>query len=261
MNTLDIAPTMSRLDKSDLLKDMVAVVTGSGRGIGKAIATTLAFSGAKIVVNDINGELSTAVAAEFQSQGIEALAAPCNVTISEQIETMVESVINRFGRIDILVNNAGITRDDLFMRMSEEHWQAVIDTNLTSAFKVTKPILKIMAKQRLGRIINIASTTGVHGNAGQANYAAAKAGLIGFTKTIALEYASRNITSNAVAPGFIDTDMTRALGEEKIKKVVEHIPLGRMGKPEDIAQAVLFFAGPGSYITGQVLEISGGLYT
>lgn len=244
-----------------LLKDMVAVVTGSGRGIGKAIAMTLAAAGAKIVVNDVNGELSTAVAAEFQAQGKEALAAPCNVTVTEQIDKMVEAVVNRFGRIDILVNNAGITRDDLFMRMSEEHWQAVIDTNLTSAFKVTKPILKIMAKQRFGRIINIASTTGVHGNAGQVNYAAAKAGLIGFTKTIALEYASRNITSNAVAPGFIDTDMTKALGEEKIKKVVEHIPLGRMGQPEDIAQAVLFFAGPGSYITGQVLEVSGGLYT
>jgi 3-oxoacyl-[acyl-carrier protein] reductase len=137
----------------------------------------------------------------------------------------------------------------------------VIDTNLTSAFKVTQPILKIMSKQRGGRIINIASTTGVHGNAGQVNYAAAKAGLIGFTKTIALEYATRNITANAVAPGFIDTDMTRALGEEKISKVTERIPLGRMGTPDDIAAAVLFFAGPGSYVTGQVLEVNGGLYT
>ena len=260
MNKLETLPKLNG-STNLLLKDMVAVVTGSGRGIGKAIAMTLAAAGAKIVVNDVNGELSTAVAAEFQAQGKEALAAPCNVTVTEQIDKMVEAVVNRFGRIDILVNNAGITRDDLFMRMSEEHWQAVIDTNLTSAFKVTKPILKIMAKQRFGRIINIASTTGVHGNAGQVNYAAAKAGLIGFTKTIALEYASRNITSNAVAPGFIDTDMTKALGEEKIKKVVEHIPLGRMGQPEDIAQAVLFFAGPGSYITGQVLEVSGGLYT
>ena len=205
--------------------------------------------------------MSSRVATEFQALGIEALAAPCNVTLNEQIDRMVETVMNRFGRIDILVNNAGITRDDLFMRMSDENWQAVIDTNLTSAFKVTKPILKIMSKQRLGRIINIASTTGVHGNAGQANYAAAKGGLIGFTKTIALEYASRNITCNAVAPGFVDTDMTKALGEEKIKKIVDHIPLGRMGKPEDVAEAVLFFAGPGSYATGQVLEISGGLYT
>jgi 3-oxoacyl-[acyl-carrier protein] reductase len=174
---------------------------------------------------------------------------------------MVEAVMAKWGRIDILVNNAGITRDTLFMRMTEELWQAVIDTNLTSAFKVTQPVLKVMSKQRHGRIINIASTTGVHGNPGQVNYAAAKAGLIGFTKTVALEYASRNITSNAVAPGFIDTDMTKALGEEIINKYLERIPLGRMGTPDDIAQAVLFFAGPASYVTGQVLEVNGGLYT
>jgi len=261
MNASNVLPMLKTADNPRKLKDMVAVITGSGRGIGKAIATTLAQAGAKIVINDINTDLSIATAQEFQLLGIEAISAPCNVTVSEEINEMVETIMNKFGRIDILVNNAGITRDDLFMRMSEEHWQAVIDTNLTSAFKVTQPILKIMAKQRLGRIINIASTTGVHGNAGQVNYAAAKAGLIGFTKTIALEYASRNITSNAVAPGFIDTDMTKALGEEKIKKVVEKIPLGKMGTPEDIAQAVLFFAGSGSYVTGQVLEVSGGLYT
>jgi 3-oxoacyl-[acyl-carrier protein] reductase len=145
--------------------------------------------------------------------------------------------------------------------MSEEHWQAVIDTNLTSAFKVTQPIIKVMSKQRSGRIVNIASTSGVHGNFGQVNYAAAKSGLIGFTKTIALEYASRNITSNAIAPGFIDTDMTKALGEEIIKNILDRVPLKRMGTPEDIAAAVVFLAGPGSYVTGQVLEVSGGLYT
>jgi 3-oxoacyl-[acyl-carrier protein] reductase len=261
MSTSSVLSKEKSMENSMILKDMVAVVTGSGRGIGKAIANSLTQAGAKIVINDINGDLSAATAKEFEAQGIEALAAPCNVTASDQIEKMVEAVMAKFGRIDILVNNAGITRDDLFMRMSEEHWQAVIDTNLTSAFKVTQPILKIMSKQRRGRIINIASTTGVHGNAGQVNYAAAKAGLIGFTKTVALEYASRNITSNAVAPGFIDTDMTKALGEDKIKKVIERIPLGRMGLPEDIAQAVLFFAGAGSYVTGQVLEVSGGLYT
>lgn len=209
----------------------------------------------------MNEELCLATAKELGKEGKDVISAPCNVTLTPTIEKMVETVMSKFGRIDILVNNAGITRDDLFMRMSEEHWQAVIDTNLSSAFKVTKPVLKIMSKQRVGRIINIASTTGVHGNAGQVNYAAAKAGLIGFTKTIALEYASRNITSNAVAPGFIDTDMTRALGEEKISKVIEKIPLGRMGTPEDIAQAVVFFAGPGSYVTGQVIEVNGGLYT
>jgi 3-oxoacyl-[acyl-carrier protein] reductase len=243
------------------LKEKVAIVTGSGRGIGKSIAVALMKQGAKIVISDINEELCKTTATELVGLGGEVIAVPCNVTVSETIEKMVEQVMARWGKIDILVNNAGITRDDLFMRMSEEHWQAVIDTNLTSAFKVTKPVLKVMSKQRSGRIINIASTTGVHGNAGQVNYAAAKAGLIGFTKTIALEYASRSITSNAVAPGFIDTDMTKALGEEKIKKVIEHIPLGRMGSPDDIAEAVIFFAGPGAYVTGQVLEVNGGLYT
>jgi 3-oxoacyl-[acyl-carrier protein] reductase len=243
------------------LAEKVAIITGSGRGIGKSIAIAFLQEGAKVVVSDINEQLCNSCADELRGGGGDVLSAPCNVTVSETIEKMVELVMSKYGRIDILVNNAGITRDDLFMRMSEEHWQAVIDTNLSSAFKVTKPILKIMSKQRSGRIINIASTTGVHGNAGQINYAAAKAGLIGFTKTIALEYASRNITANAVAPGFIDTSMTQALGEEKINKVIERIPLGRMGTADDIAQAVLFFAGPAAYVTGQVLEVNGGLYT
>lgn len=243
------------------LADKVAVVTGSGRGIGKAIATALMNDGAKIVISDINEELCKATTDELTKAGGQVLGVACNVTQTESIEKMVAAVMEKWGRIDVLVNNAGITRDNLFMRMSEEHWQAVIDTNLTSAFKVTQPVLKVMSKQRSGRIINIASTTGVHGNFGQCNYAAAKAGLIGFTKTIALEYASRNITSNAVAPGFIDTDMTKALGEEKINKYLERIPLSRMGTPEDIAAAVLFFAGPGSYVTGQVMEVNGGLYT
>lgn len=243
------------------LIDQVAIVTGSGRGIGRAIAEALAGEGAKVVITDINEELCQQTSQELQRSGIEAIGIPCNVTITESVEKMVDTVVQTWGKVDILVNNAGITRDALFMRMTEENWQAVIDTNLTSAFKVTKPVLKHMAKQRSGRIINIASTTGVHGNFGQANYAAAKAGLIGFTKTVALEYASRSITCNAVAPGFIDTAMTRALGEEIITKIVEKIPLGRMGTPDDIARAVLFFAGPGAYITGQVLEVSGGLYT
>ncbi len=243
------------------LKDQVALVTGSGRGIGRSIAETLMAAGAKVVISDINEETCNQTAKELREAGGETLACICDVTKAESIEKMVESIMNEWGRIDILVNNAGITRDNLYMRMSEQDWQAVIDTNLSSAFKVTKPIIKVMSKQRSGRIINIASTTGVHGNFGQVNYAAAKAGLIGFTKTIALEYASRSITSNAVAPGFIDTDMTRALGEENISKVLERIPLKRMGSPEDIANAVLFFAGPGSYVTGQVLEVNGGLYT
>ncbi len=243
------------------LTDNVAIITGSGRGIGKAIAKVLMQEGASIVISDINEELCNATKEELSQAGGKVLGVPCNVTASDSIEKMVQTVMDKWGRVDVLVNNAGITRDDLFMRMTEENWQAVIDTNLTSAFKVTKPVLKVMSKQRSGRIINIASTTGVHGNFGQCNYAAAKAGLIGFTKSIALEYASRNITANAVAPGFIDTDMTRKLGEEIIKNYTDKIPLKRMGTPDDIAQAVLFFAAGGAYVTGQVLEVNGGLYT
>ena len=262
MTTDQMTKTDNELNQSKLLKDQVAIVTGSGRGIGRAIAERLMAHGAKIVISDINEELCNQTAEELRAQGGDVLAVACNVTVSETIEKMVETVTAKWSKIDILVNNAGITRDNLMMRMSEEHWQAVIDTNLSSAFKVTKPVLKVMSKQRYGRIINIASTTGVHGNFGQVNYAAAKAGLIGFTKTVALEYASRNITSNAVAPGFIDTAMTQALGEEIIKKVLEKIPAGRMGTPDDIANAVLFFAQPGSgYVSGQVLEVNGALYT
>jgi 3-oxoacyl-[acyl-carrier protein] reductase len=244
-----------------MLADQVAIVTGSGRGIGRAIAESLMKEGAKVVISDINEELCNQTTKELESAGGQAMGIACNVTNGESVGKMVEAVVAKWGRIDILVNNAGITRDALFMRMTEDQWQAVIDTNLTSAFKVTQPVLKVMSKQRSGRIVNIASTTGVHGNFGQVNYAAAKAGLIGFTKTVALEYASRNITSNAVAPGFIDTAMTQALGEEIISKILEKIPLKRMGTPDDIAKAVLFFAGPGAYVTGQVMEVNGGLYT
>lgn len=243
------------------LIDKVAIVTGSGRGIGRSIAEALLHEGAKVVISDINEDLCKQTCDELKAKGGDVMAVPCNVTVTESIEAMVETILGAWGHVDILVNNAGITRDALFMRMTEEQWQAVIDTNLTSAFKVTKPVVKVMSKQRSGRIVNIASTTGVHGNFGQVNYAAAKAGLIGLTKTIALEYASRGITCNAVAPGFIDTAMTQALGEEIIKKVLEKIPMGRMGTPNDIAQAVLFFAGPGAYVTGQVMEVNGGLYT
>ncbi|HNB24885.1 MAG: 3-oxoacyl-[acyl-carrier-protein] reductase [Candidatus Obscuribacterales bacterium] len=257
--TASVSPEKEGL--KNILADRVALVTGSGRGIGKAIATVLAQHGAKIVISDINVETSDGTAEEMVKAGFQAVSCPANVTNTESIDKMVESAMEKFGQIDILVNNAGITRDNLLLKMSEEHWQAVIDTNLTSAFKVTQPIVKIMSKQRYGRIINIASTTGVHGNFGQCNYAAAKAGLIGFTKTVALEYAKRNITCNAVAPGFIDTDMTKALGEKIINSFVEKIPAGRMGTPDDIARAVLFFAGLGDYVTGTVMEVNGGLYT
>lgn len=248
-------------EQSKFLKDQVAIITGSGRGIGRSIAEAFLKAGAKVVISDINQETCSNTARELKEQGGETLGVVCDVTKSESVEALVEAVVKEWGRIDVLVNNAGITRDNLMMRMSEDEWQAVIDTNLTSAFRVSKPVLKVMSKQRSGRIINIASTTGVHGNFGQVNYAAAKAGLIGFTKTIALEYASRNITCNAVAPGFIDTDMTRKLKEEIINGILERVPLGRMGTPDDIAAAVLFFAGPGSYVTGQTLEVNGGLYT
>jgi 3-oxoacyl-[acyl-carrier protein] reductase len=244
------------------LKDQVAIVTGSGRGIGRAIAEALMAEGARIVISDINPETTQGTAKELKDQGGDVIGVACNVTDSPSIEKLIEEVTKHWGRIDILVNNAGITRDNLCMRMSEDEWQAVIDTNLTSAFKMTKPIIKVMTKQRSGRIINIASTTGVHGNAGQVNYAAAKGGIIAFTKTVALEYASRGITSNAVAPGFIDTPMTQKLGEENIKKFTDKIPLGRMGTPSDIAHAVVYLASPGaSYVTGQVIEVNGGLYT
>lgn len=263
MTTDQISKTNAEeLTASHPLKDQVAIVTGSGRGIGRAIAERLLEAGARIVISDINEELVAATTSELQQKSENVMGVGCNVTNNESIDKMVEAVTAKWGRIDILVNNAGITRDALFMRMTDDQWQAVIDTNLSSAFKVTRPVLKVMSKQRYGRIINIASTTGVHGNAGQVNYAAAKGGLIAFTKTVALEYASRNITSNAVAPGFIDTAMTQALGEDIIKVVLEKIPAKRMGSPADIANAVLFYALPASgYVTGGVMEVNGGLYT
>lgn len=257
--TTDTMPV--REDEQLKLKDKVAVITGSGRGIGRSIAEAFLRAGAKVVISDINQDTCNQTAKELKDQGGETLGVVCDVTKTESVEALVEAVTKEWGRVDILVNNAGITRDNLIMRMSEDEWQAVIDTNLTSAFKVSKAVLKVMSKQRSGRIINIASTTGVHGNFGQVNYAAAKSGLIGLTKTIALEYASRNITCNAVAPGFIDTDMTKKLKEEIINGILSRVPLGRMGTPDDIANAVLFFAGPGAYVTGQVLEVNGGLYT
>ncbi len=244
------------------LNDKVAVITGSGRGIGKSIAINLMNCGAKVVLSDINQDTLQASVKELEALKGQVMGVACNVTVSEDIDKLVKEVTDKWQRIDILVNNAGITRDNLMIRMDEAQWQAVIDTNLTSAFKMTKAIAKVMSKFKYGRIINIASTTGVHGNFGQANYAAAKAGLIGLTKTTALEFASRNITCNAVAPGFIDTDMTKALSADIIAKVLEKIPMKKMGTPDDIANAVRFFASQeAQYITGTVLEVNGGLYT
>jgi len=235
----------------------VALVTGASRGIGKACALELAKIGYTVIVNYAsNDDAANAVIKEIIDNGGQAKAIKCDVGNSETVKNMIDSILDEFKRIDVLVNNAGITRDGLFIRMSEEDWLKVINTNLSSAFYVTKPVARTMMKQRMGTIINISSICGVYGNAGQANYSSAKAGLIGFTKSLAKELAPRNITVNAIAPGFIETDMTNGLETEKI---VANIPLGRLGKPEDIAQTVKFLATAGSYITGQVIGVDGGL--
>ena len=244
----------------DSLKDQVAIVTGSGRGIGLAIAKKLASSGATAVICDITQEFSDSGAKELTDSGLKALPLVCNVTDVNSIEQMTNEVINKLGRIDILVNNAGITKDTLFMRMKLEDWNAVIETNLSSVFKVTQSVIKQMSKTNYGRIVNIASVIGIHGNFGQANYAASKAGVIALTKTIAKEYASRNITCNAIAPGFIDTAMTQKLKPEIKEQYIKFIPLGRFGQPEDVAEVAYFFCTGGSYITGQVIVLDGGMF-
>jgi 3-oxoacyl-[acyl-carrier protein] reductase len=241
------------------LKDKVAIVTGSGRGIGRAIALKLAENGATIIVNDIDQSAQT-VADEIQTTGKNSLAATADVTSEADVARMVETAIDAFGRIDILVNNAGINRDQLLMRMSEEDWDRVLDVDLKSVFFCTKAVLRPMLKQRQGRIISIASIVGLAGNPGQANYAAAKAGIIGFTRSVAREVASRGITVNAIAPGFIDTEMTQKLPENQRQELMSRIPLGCLGTPEDVANAVAFLASDeAGYITGQVLTVDGGM--
>ena len=242
-------------------KGKVAVITGASRGIGRSIALALAAEGAKIVAVDLDLAATEAVVADLQNMGAEAVAVIGTVTVAADAEKMIDSAVQSFGRVDILVNNAGITRDGLLMRMKEDDWDAVLTVNLKGAFLCTKAVSKVMTKQRSGRIINIASVVGQMGNAGQANYCASKAGLIGLTKSNARELAKRNITVNAVAPGFIATAMTDALPEKSREELVAQIPLARLGSPDDIAHAVVFLAAAGSgYITGQVLAVNGGMY-
>ncbi len=243
------------------LTGKTAIITGGARGIGKAIAMTLAKAGANIVINyTSSSKAAEEVVAEAEKLGVKALAVKADVSKSDEIENLVKEVLNKFERIDILVNNAGITRDNLLIRMSEEEFQDVIDINLKGAFICTKYVSKVMMKQRAGKIINIASVVGVMGNAGQSNYAASKAGLIGFTKSIAKELAKRNINVNAVAPGYIETDMTASLPEKVREEFMINIPMSRAGVPQDVANVVMFLSSEYSdYITGQVIHIDGGM--
>ena len=242
------------------LRGQVAIVTGASRGIGRAIALELSKQGAKVVINyAASSEKADAVVDTITQAGGDAISLQANVSKVEEVDALVNAVMEKFSRVDILVNNAGITRDTLLLRMKPEDWQAVIDINLTGVFLCTKAVSKIMLKQRSGRIINITSVAGLMGNPGQANYSAAKAGVIGFTKTVAKELASRGITVNAVAPGFIATDMTGNLSNTE--EIVKFIPLGRYGQPEEIAGMVRFLAADtaAAYITGQVFNVDGGM--
>ena len=244
-----------------MVQDKVALVTGASRGIGRSISLALAAQGAKIVAVDVDLQATEEFVTELKAAGTEAVAVQGNVTIAADVDQMVKIAKETFDQIDILVNNAGITRDALLLRMKDADWDAVLDVNLKGAFLCTRAVAKLMTKQRYGRIINIASVVGQMGNAGQANYCASKAGLMGLTRSNARELAKRNITVNAVAPGFISTAMTDALPEEKRQELAAQIPLARLGSAEDIANAVLFLAAEKTgYITGQVIGVNGGMY-
>ncbi|MGE7997242.1 3-oxoacyl-[acyl-carrier-protein] reductase [Lysinibacillus sp. NPDC093190] len=243
------------------LEGKVAVVTGASRGIGRSIALKLADEGAKVVVNYSGSQAKAEeVVATIQENGGEAIAVQASVSKTEEVTALMDAAVKTFGSLDILVNNAGITRDNLLMRMKEDEWDDVLDTNLKGVFLCTKAVTRQMMKQRAGRIINISSIVGVAGNAGQANYVAAKAGVIGLTKTTAKELASRNILVNAIAPGFIETEMTEQLPEDLKQGMLTQIPLAKLGQPEDIAKAVAFLASDdANYMTGQTLHIDGGM--
>ena len=242
-----------------LLKGEIALVTGASRGIGAAIADELAVQGATVIGTATSEAGAKAIGDRLAGQGGHGRV--LDVADPASVESLIDGIASDIGPVSILVNNAGITRDNLLMRMKDEDWQAILDTNLTSVYRTSKAVMRAMMKARRGRIINIASVIGVTGNAGQANYAAAKAGIIGFSKSMAREIGSRGITVNVVAPGFIDTDMTRSLPEDAKKGMLDQIALGRLGEPADIARAVAFLAGPSAaYITGETLHVNGGMY-
>jgi 3-oxoacyl-[acyl-carrier protein] reductase len=244
-----------------MLKDKVAIVTGASRGIGRAIALKMADCGAKVVVSARSTEALESLVNEICQKGGEALSVPSDISSSADVERLFDAAVEAFGRVDILVNNAGITRDNLLVRMKDADWDAVLDTNLKGAFLCSRAAAKIMSKQRVGRMINISSVVGEMGNAGQANYCASKAGLIGLTKSVARELSKRNVTVNAVTPGFIVTEMTEGLNDKVKENLLEQIPLGRFGEADDIVSAVLFLASDqAAYITGQVLGVNGGMY-
>jgi len=244
-----------------MLSDKVAIVTGASRGIGRSIALALAAQGVKVVASARNAEALANLVDEIKGQGGDALAVAGDVAVEADANALVEEAVAAYGQLDILVNNAGITRDGLLLRMKNEDWDAVLDTNLKGAFLCIRAAAKVMSKQRSGRIINISSVVGEMGNAGQANYCASKAGLLGLTKSVARELARRNVTVNAITPGFIVTDMTDNMTDKAREAMTEQIPLGRLGEADDIANAVVFLASDQSaYITGQVLGVNGGMY-
>ena len=244
-----------------MLSDKVAVVTGASRGIGRCIALALAAQGAKVVASARNAEALDNLVEEIKRQGGEATAVVGDVAVDTDASELIDQAVAKYGQVDILVNNAGITRDGLLLRMKNEDWDAVLDTNLKGAFLCIRAAAKVMSKQRSGRIINISSVVGEMGNAGQANYCASKAGLLGLTKSVARELARRNVTVNAITPGFIVTDMTDDMTDKARQAMTEQIPLGRLGEVDDIANAVIFLASDqSSYITGQVLGVNGGMY-
>lgn len=244
-----------------ILENKIALITGASRGIGQAIAIKLGQSGAVVVGTATTESGASAISQYLEKAGIKGMGAVLNVNDAEQINHTILGIREKFGEVEILVNNAGITRDNLLIRMKDEEWDDIMETDLKSVFRLSRAVLRAMMKARYGRIINISSVVGAMGNLGQTNYAAAKAGIFGFSKSLAREVGSRNITVNCVAPGFIDTDMTRALADEFQQNLIQHVPLGRLGRPEEVASVVAFLASSAAgYITGTTLHVNGGMY-